>query len=409
MRSNTVTALIFDDSGFAWIGFNGAMFNTNLVKFAGDFSYLLYSDSINPGLNASWVTSIDIDRNYDVWIGTQTQGARRFDRDTTWWEYLPANSDLSSVNVYDIAIGNDNHVWFGFNEFGLSRLSPDSVWTAYQAPSSPMDNSIRDVFVDSDGDIWTATIGGVYRFEDDVAWTAFTVGNSDLPSDKVYSVLQDWSGYYWIGTDSGVCRFDGNSDWICYTSQNSGLAPGPVASLALDSNGYVWCGHRETQQEPDSVWVSRYDGDSWIKINIDNDENIRNVNVTCLAVDSGGDVWIGTSGEGLSRIRITTPVSDDDRGALPGDYVLSQNYPNPFNPTTRISYRVPTRSEVTLRVYDILGREVTTLVNEIQSAGTYSVVWDGTDAEGRRTASGIYLYRLTAGDFSRTRKMILLK
>ncbi|MBN2227002.1 MAG: T9SS type A sorting domain-containing protein [candidate division Zixibacteria bacterium] len=406
---NTITALAFDDSGYAWIGFNSGFFNTNLVKFAGESSYFLYGDSLNPGLNASWVTSIDFTENFDVWIGTQTQGARRFDRDSTWWEYRPDNSDLADLSVYTVAIGTDDHIWFGFYEAGLSQLTPDSVWSTYQSPSYPMDNSIRDVFVDSDGDIWTAAIGGLYRYDGTAVWTSYVVANSDLPSDTVYSVNQDWSGDYWIGTHNGVCRFDGGSNWTCFTSENSDLAPGPVTSLAIDSNGYVWCGHREIQEERDSVWVSRYDGISWIKINIDNNELVRNISVTCLAADAGGDIWVGTSGEGISQIRMTTPVHDDDHGTLPNDHVLSQNHPNPFNSSTKISYRIPKRSDVTLQVYDILGRKVTTLVNEIQSAGTYSAVWDGLGATGQRVASGIYLYRLSANGFTQTRKMILLK
>jgi len=407
MQNNNVTAIEFDDSGYAWIGYSGARLNTNLVKYEGEFSYFLYGDSISPGLYATWVTSIEVDSDYDVWIGTQTEGVRHFDRDSTWLDYRPDNSGIFGLNIYGIAIGEDNHVWFGFQEAGLSRLSPDSVWTTYQESSFPMDNSIRDVYADSDGNIWTAAIGGLYRF-DGALWTGFTSDNSDLPNNNVYSVIQDLSGDYWVGTDSGVCHFDGATDWTCYTSQNSGLAPGQVASLAVDSNGYVWCGH-VTPQERDSVWVSWFDGITWAKIDINNSDIVRDIKVSCLAVDPGGDVWVGTSGEGISRIRMTTAVFDDESGTLPLDYSLAQNYPNPFNPTTKISYVVPSRSAVTLHVYDILGRRVTTLVNDVRTAGTHSVVWDGSDTNGRRVASGIYLYRLSAGDFAQTRKMILLK
>ncbi|MBI5472561.1 MAG: T9SS type A sorting domain-containing protein, partial [Ignavibacteriae bacterium] len=90
---------------------------------------------------------------------------------------------------------------------------------------------------------------------------------------------------------------------------------------------------------------------------------------------------------------------------------LMQNYPNPFNPTTEIRYLVPEVrdrrsdvSRVTLSVYDLLGREVATLVNEDKLPGTYSVSFDAT-----RLPSGVYIYRLTAGTYSQTRKMILAK
>ena len=87
----------------------------------------------------------------------------------------------------------------------------------------------------------------------------------------------------------------------------------------------------------------------------------------------------------------------------PRNYALEQNYPNPFNPSTTIRYQIPKDGLVTLKVYDVLGRKVKTLVNSYQSAGEHFVKFDG-----RGLASGVYFYSLTAGDFSQTKKMILL-
>jgi N-acetylneuraminic acid mutarotase len=85
-------------------------------------------------------------------------------------------------------------------------------------------------------------------------------------------------------------------------------------------------------------------------------------------------------------------------------FSLSQNYPNPFNPSTTIWYTIPKASEVTLIIYDLLGREITTLVNKTQTPGEYSVLWNG---QGQ--PSGIYICRLRAGDFTETRKLVLQK
>ncbi len=85
-------------------------------------------------------------------------------------------------------------------------------------------------------------------------------------------------------------------------------------------------------------------------------------------------------------------------------FVQHQNYPNPFNPTTVISYSVPTSCQVRLTVLDILGREIVELVNEQKFAGTYEVKFTASNLP-----SGIYFYRLTAGSFSETKKMILIK
>jgi hypothetical protein len=89
---------------------------------------------------------------------------------------------------------------------------------------------------------------------------------------------------------------------------------------------------------------------------------------------------------------------------IPTTYSLKQNYPNPFNPVTRINYDIPKHGFVSLKVYDILGKEVRTLVNDIKSAGTYSI-----DFNGAELPSGIYFYRLEANAFSETKRMILIK
>ncbi len=88
---------------------------------------------------------------------------------------------------------------------------------------------------------------------------------------------------------------------------------------------------------------------------------------------------------------------------------LAQNVPNPFNPTTTIKYAVPVRSTVNLTIYDVAGRVVTTLVNETREPNAYTVTWDGTNNRGERVASGVYFYRIVAGKYRDTRKMVLLK
>lgn len=101
---------------------------------------------------------------------------------------------------------------------------------------------------------------------------------------------------------------------------------------------------------------------------------------------------------------IPTDVGDDPTDALPTSYTLSQNYPNPFNPSTSISFEVPTRSAVKLEVFNVLGQIVTTLVDQELPTGSYTATFEGADY-----ASGVYLYRLKAGEFAETKKMVLVK
>ncbi len=99
----------------------------------------------------------------------------------------------------------------------------------------------------------------------------------------------------------------------------------------------------------------------------------------------------------------------DRRGAAPQGYKLKQNYPNPFNPATQIEYALPFAGEVILKIYDVIGNEVRTLIKGVSPAGERAVIWDGTDEIGRRVASGIYLYRMHAGGFQQTRAMLLVE
>ena len=94
---------------------------------------------------------------------------------------------------------------------------------------------------------------------------------------------------------------------------------------------------------------------------------------------------------------------------LPEGFELSQNYPNPFNPTTTIDYRLPVVADVKLEIFNILGQRVRMLVNVTQRPGRYTVHWDGCNDSGLSVATGIYLYKFSAGDFKKMRKMTLLR
>jgi hypothetical protein len=106
---------------------------------------------------------------------------------------------------------------------------------------------------------------------------------------------------------------------------------------------------------------------------------------------------------------ILSITGTDDGPQIPAEFYLAQNYPNPFNPTTSISYGLPRDSHVRIDIFNLLGQRIRTLLNEDQRAGYKSVVWDGRDAAGQSVASGVYLYRLKAGEKEMSRKMLMLK
>ncbi len=120
-------------------------------------------------------------------------------------------------------------------------------------------------------------------------------------------------------------------------------------------------------------------------------------------------IQVGTFHNPDNRITLdftatTEPLSVDDDASVPEEYFLAQNFPNPFNPSTVIEYGLREAGNVTLMIYDVLGNEIATIVNEYQQAGTHQVRFDATNL-----SSGLYIYKLTAGSFTETRKMILEK
>jgi len=125
------------------------------------------------------------------------------------------------------------------------------------------------------------------------------------------------------------------------------------------------------------------------------------VNAVATTLNSADNLSFGAGNYAYLSLLGETPV--------PGTYSLSQNYPNPFNPVTLINYSVPEDGDLSLVIYDITGRKVTTLVSGFQRSGFYQIEWDGKNDRGISLASGVYLYRLKSGSFSDMKKMLLLK
>ena len=90
-------------------------------------------------------------------------------------------------------------------------------------------------------------------------------------------------------------------------------------------------------------------------------------------------------------------------------YDLNQNFPNPFNPTTTISFTIPENETISLKIYDILGRNVRTLVEGGYAAGSYNIVWDATDMSGNTVSAGVYFYTIKAGSYVETKRMLFMK
>ncbi len=259
---------------------------------------------------------------------------------------------------------------------------------------------------------------------------------ADLAGRESGLTLQHFDGAEWVDITSDrdpinniICGLTGTlSPFVMAVDTGDNVPPGaftrlaPVDSSTVSATPVEFNWTRSIDPDGDSVWYE-------LSLTVNAAETTLNVGDTAVALDlsplvlplgswdvtwevlafDGEDTTTASNGEGLFTLDLTTGVDDPAVDNLPTQFALRQNYPNPFNPATAIAYDVPRRSYVSIRVYNLLGREVRVLVQEEVPAGFHSIAWNGTDNRGRSVASGIYLYRIRAGDYVATRKMMLLK
>lgn len=208
---------------------------------------------------------------------------------------------------------------------------------------------------------------------------------------------------------------DGKEEWMVYYN-NLGM----FNALAIDASENVYVSGSFSNQSEDMITVE-YDA-SGNQLGYATFNSIVNYadEAYSNAVDNNGYCYVtgysfavGSHNE-YTTIKYSTGLDNNSavsnnkaneyNKAKPDSYLLNQNFPNPFNPSTQIRFAVPHYSFITLKIYDMMGREVKNLVNEYKQAGYYNVTFDGSNL-----ASGIYIYKLITGDFTDTRKMILIK
>ncbi len=346
----------FTGSGVTWRGVNGL--------FSGG---LIFGSSVQASVNGH-VPSLGL--NTDVVNVTSDfaagfESTADFDQVTT--AYL---NDEGAVTPYDVQIIQRSY----------SNTGDDYVFIRYgfvNESGAELTDFYSGIFVDWDVDNFGTNVGGV-----------------ETGYQLVYT--RDLGDAYY-----GFASMDGLSGARATTD-------GATATARTDSYTFITT---FDETAPDSGDVRTWGGTS-----------IGNI----AAGDTAWVTWAMVAGDDLAQIQanaaaantrafelgwiedITVGIEDETLG-LPTEFALDQNYPNPFNPTTTIEYALKTRVDVKLEIYNVLGQLVKTLVNENQAAGFKQAIWDGTNNFGQKAASGLYVYRIEAGDFVKSKKMIFLK
>lgn len=234
---------------------------------------------------------------------------------------------------------------------------------------------------------------GVYRIED--IWTT-TLNLVDLTGQtamgNVNNIAVTEGLVLFAAADNGLWKFD-QSTW----SKLTGLPDDIFTSVALDNfNNFLYAG-----TENNGVFLSTNLGVTWNEFN----NGLTDFSITKLELSDSAPnlIYAGTKHSGVWTVDHFVGIENEFNQSL-SEFKLSQNYPNPFNPSTIISYQIPANCYVNLKVFDLLGREIVTLVKEYQRSGSYEIVFNAS-----LLSSGVYIYRLEAGKFSEEKKMVLIR
>jgi len=236
-----------------------------------------------------------------------------------------------------------------------------------------------------------------------------------IPNGWVNALAVDGNDLYAAGTFSltvsngiahNIAKWNGTSWSMVGTPLTPGLND-EITSLAV-SGGVVYAGGYFTSTHGGNISVNRiakWDGTSWQAIGAGFGAPVKSLCIAGNYLYAGGD-FITSGGIPVQHIgRWSTPIGIQQvNNEIPVKHSLGQNYPNPFNPTTKISFEIPAASNVKMEIYDLKGQKISELVNEELKAGKYEVDWNAS-----KYSSGVYLYRLSAGKYSETKKMMLVK
>ena len=368
--------------------------------YVGDLSQGIYLSTNN---GTSWLNSNQGLTNYTMtsilkkgtylFAGTFDGPFRSSDNGTTW---TPANNGLSVV--YSFSINNDT-IYAAGSYLGAFRSADNgTTWE-----SLGLNRGEISLLVAKDSMLFAISdygypVTGHYYYDYWLSIYNNQKWSSRLCSSYVNALIIKDDNLY-LGTDDGVASVSNNADW---SSLNSGLTDSRVTSFA-SSGSYLFAGTANGR-----LFFSSDNGAHWS----DGSAGLPAIQVYALAV-SGDNLFAGIGNGNIGRdtllgvwrrsITDITTVKNSHLLSLSG-YLLEQNYPNPFNPITTISFSLPHTSKVKITIYNSLGVLVKTLVNQDFARGNYSKIWDAS-----KEPSGIYFYRLQAGNFVQTRKLVLLK
>ncbi|MEJ2535780.1 MAG: T9SS type A sorting domain-containing protein [Calditrichia bacterium] len=314
------------------------------------------------------------------------------------WEKI--TTSIFPPSYVSTLAGNDSVLFVGTEGFSIDVYKTTNNGNSFESLNVPGSGNIT-ALQSKNGFVFAGRTTGVYRTSDNGEnWVSV---NSGFPSNVFIQDINSNNNFIYVSTiNSGLFRSSSNGDdW----EEIGGGIINDVAYSIETKNEQIFIGTRAS-----GVFYSDDNGLTWMEFNERLFSGFSGTYPSVLSMIVKSDtVYCGLQNYGVWKSPIPTITNAAIDEFLPTEFSLSQNYPNPFNPVTTIQYNLPQKGEVVLKIYDMLGREIKTLVDRVQSSGKKSVIWDGTDQLGNLVSSGIYLYRLRSGEITDSKKMILMK
>jgi hypothetical protein len=242
---------------------------------------------------------------------------------------------------------------------------------------------------------------------------SFTKYKTDFPeldplSDLLTTVAADLNGIAWVGSNKGLFKLNAETGTYQFYSPSNSQIPGDnISPLLVTPDGRLWFSNFQstTTSTYGLCWFDGTNFGIFPQQQTGGLPHAQIYDIEIKKIQNGYELWISCASRGVAVLTVDTGVTNQEEiSILPGDFVLNQNYPNPFNPTTTISFSIPSFGFTSLKVYNILGNEVATLVNEEKQPGIYEVKFDASDLP-----AGVYFYTLKTSGVTETKKMLLLR
>ncbi|MDQ3022607.1 MAG: SBBP repeat-containing protein [Bacteroidota bacterium] len=440
-REDIANAIAIDNYGNVYITGSSEAYSSGV-----DFATIKYSSSgvelwvkrfTSEGIHLDAGYKIAVDNSDNVYIVGESYNDSLLVRDNCTIKY-DSSGTLQWVRkyhggiLYDLTIDDSNNVYVsGVNLDDVVTIKYNSSGTQkwvsrYDGQLNEDDfalsigvDSLFNVYVSGSSEEIPMTFGGYLTIKYNNLgireWVRIYEGTGNF-LDVARAMQVDRSGNVYVtgySTESGqgynmtTIKYNTYGDTLWKASYHNGLNDIAFA-ITFDKSGNVYVtGESDGNGTSDDYATVKYNSfgqQQWVK-RYDYSGQFADI-ASKIAVDNAGNLYVtGSSNRDFLTIKYSQPTEIINLLLeIPSEFNLEQNYPNPFNPSTNISYQLPASSFISLKVFDILGKEVATLVNQKQNAGSYSVSFDGSNL-----SNGIYFYKIEADNFIETKRMILIK